>query len=136
MSDGLRMTEDQLAAYQERQRKWSNIGLGATYAGAPALCEPADPGPESKLQDKIERYCEEHGYLWFHLHKPKGNKPGLPDMLIWMPKSRHILLELKSKTGGLSEEQKKWKRMALFMGHEWHEVRSYRQFLRIVEGAI
>lgn len=32
----------------------------------------------------------------------------------------------------MSDEQKKIKSMALFLGHEWHEIRSFKKFLEIV----
>ena len=54
-------------------------------------------------------------------------------MILWT-QGRVLLIENKSEDGTLSDEQKQIHMQAMYLGHKIHEVRSYRQFLKIVEG--
>ena len=136
MAGGLRWTEEMLSEWQERAR----LRLPANAFVKPETCDGCaagevyepDPGSESDLQDKIEKWCEDHGYPFFHDRSRKCNEPGLPDLVIALPGAVTLWVELKSKRGRLSEDQKRWRLMLLQLGHQWHEVRSYRQFIKIV----
>ena len=59
---------------------------------------------------------------------------GWPDGVMALPKGRVIFLELKNKDGSLKEDQVKYQLKLMALGHEWYVVRSFRQFLDIVEG--
>jgi len=95
-----------------------------------------DIGPESVLQGKIEIWANDHGYPILSFRQSKKAKgflpPGWPDITLVL-KSRVLFLELKSKTGRLSEDQEKLKIMFLYLKANWHEVRSYKHFIEIVQ---
>jgi len=100
--------------------------------------EAPDPGSESNLQRKINKWIRDHGYHFLSFRKSKKAKgfltAGHPDVTIFMPEGRTVLIELKDGRGRLSEEQISVKRVLKYNKHEWHEVRSYKQFLAIVNG--
>jgi hypothetical protein len=94
-----------------------------------------DPGPESVLQRKIERWCAEWGRPCLSFRQSKYAKrmlpAGWPDCTIIMPGGKVLFLELKSKSGRLSDEQKRTKLQFMALGHEIHLVTSYKKFLLI-----
>ena len=92
-----------------------------------------DDGPESRLQSKIMRYCREHGFPYFHDRSRKKNQPGWPDLIIIMPKSQVLFIELKAAGGKLRTEQEALKRQFHYLGHNIEVVRSYKQFLVFIE---
>ena len=96
----------------------------------------ADKGPENRLQKKINRWCREHGYPYLSFKQSKAVKKllpaGWPDVIIFMKHPRALVVELKSKTGRPSKEQLDYKRVFKFLGWEWYLVKSYKQFLGIV----
>ena len=102
----------------------------------PGPYEP-DEGPESNLSKKIRAYGKGHGYpiqVNRQSKKAKGfAEPGWPDVVMALPGGRTVYLELKCDRGKLTEDQVRYRLMFMQLGHEWHEVRSYRQFLDIVE---
>lgn len=95
----------------------------------------ADPGPESMLQEKIEKYLHECGYYFFHDRSRGKNHAGHPDLVIALPGGKTIWIELKSKHGRLSSEQSRTRQKLLFHGHEWHEIRSFKSFIDIITKA-
>ena len=98
--------------------------------------EKPDEGKESKLQSKIVKYCKDHGYPCLSFRQSRKAKgfvvPGWPDLTICLPASRVIFIELKAKTGILKADQRDMALMMLALGHEWHEIRSYKKFLEVV----
>jgi hypothetical protein len=127
-------TVEQLAEYQERQRRWDKTSSQSAREAAGEA--EADPGPESDLQSKCENYCEDHGYPFFHDRSRGCNEPGFVDLVVALPGGRTLWLELKSKKGRLSPDQQRWRRALLYLGHSWHSARSYRKFLEIVAGVL
>ncbi len=119
----MRWTTEQLEQYQARQ-----------MVSAPSAPCSADPGPEKDLQAKAEKLCRERGYHFFHDRSRGSNVPGQTDLVIAMPKGRTLWVELKSKSGRLSDDQKRVRMILSALGHEWHEVRSYQQFILILDG--
>jgi len=94
---------------------------------------PADQGPESKLQQKAEKWLNERGYPYIHDRSRKKNKKGkILDLHIYLPKGRHVVIEFKVVGNKMSDEQKETYRKILFLGHEIYEVRSYKKFLQIM----
>lgn len=91
-----------------------------------------DEGSEAKLQAKAERYCEEHGYVWFHDRSRKCNRKGFVDLVVALPGGRTVWIEFKSKGGRLRPEQATERDKLEAMSHKWCLVRSYRQFLGII----
>lgn len=120
----LRWTEDQLTDYQTRNQELSDT-------------HTPDNTPESVLQRKINKYCRDHGYPFVSFRKSKRAKgflnPGTPDLIIGLPAGRTIWIELKDKSGRLSDDQKLFAKKLLFLKHEWYEVRSYKRFLEIIK---
>ena len=121
----MRWTPDQYAAYLAK-------------AGTPKDSKDTpDPGPESVLQGKILKWAKDHGYPCLSFRQSKKAQgfivPGWPDITLVLP-SRVIFLELKNKTGRLSEEQEQFKIMFLHLKAGWFEVRSFKRFLEIVKG--
>ena len=102
------------------------------------ILDTPDPGPESNLQKKINLWCRDHGYHFLSFRKSRNARgflvAGHPDVTIFMPEGRTVLIELKDGRGRLSKEQLNVKRILKYNKHEWYEVRSYRQFLTIVGG--
>jgi hypothetical protein len=119
----MRWTQEQLEQYRARHR-----------VEAPSVPCPADPGPEKDLQAKAEKLCRERGYHFFHDRSRGANVPGQTDLVIALPKGRTVWVELKSKHGRLSADQKRVRMMLSALGHEWHDVRSYSQFVSILDG--
>lgn len=94
-----------------------------------------DPGPESVLLSKCTDYLKRHHYRYFHDYSQRINKAGFLDLYIFLPKKRLVIIELKSGTGGLSDEQKETVSYLLYHGYEVHQnVQSYHKFLEIMYG--
>lgn len=123
----MRFTPEQYAEYLEKRAR---MGVKSNNSDLPI--PEADPGPENGLQSKIERYCREHGFPYWHDRSRGCNEAGFPDCVICLPAGRVLFLEFKSRTGRLTTDQQKWKLMLERLSHDWHEVRSYRRFLEIV----
>ena len=119
----MRWSQQQLEEYQARQLK----------PGSPIVITP-DEGPESKLQAKIEKYCRDAGFYYFHDYSRNVNKPGHPDLVIALYNGNTIWVELKKAKGRMSEDQKKVFQRLLYLGHDYYIITSFKQFIRIVEG--
>lgn len=139
----LRWTHEQLEEYRARQ---ATRQCRANHAGYVPLSghsrqiegqkvSRADPGKESDLQAKIERFLTSKGWYFFHDRSRGSNAKGQPDLVVALPSGRVLWLELKSAKGRLRAEQKQVRLMLLALNQEWHEVRSFKQFLAIVNGA-
>lgn len=99
---------------------------------APDLMAPACDD-EGKLHDEIMDECRKRGWLAFHgsmAHRTKRT-PGEPDVILVMP-GRTLFIELKKKDRKLSTEQLGVEAWLRKLGHELHVVRSFEQFLSIV----
>ena len=78
---------------------------------------------ESPLQKKIVQWALDHGYPC-HAHpqsrayvKAHTRGAGWPDVTLCLPGPRVLFLELKM----------------MFLGHEYHRVRTWKRFIEIVE---
>ncbi len=90
---------------------------------------------ESILHDRIAQHCRENGWLAFHgsmAHSTKRTR-GEPDFILIAPGSRVFFIEVKKETGKLSPDQRAVIAMAERLGTTIHVVRSYDEFLRIVQ---
>lgn len=125
-------TEDQLSEYLARRNRLK--GSTTDYLpGNDVEAVPADDIPESALQRKIERYCEGHAFYVFHDRSKCVNKKGFPDLLIALHHGVVLFCELKSRSGRLTTEQKMVRLHLIRLGHQYHVVKSFKQFLGIVE---
>jgi len=122
-----------LEEYAQRRDRFAPMHLYRDLAGA----DNPDDGPESKLQGKIVKWAKEHGRPIQSNRQTRGARtlltPGWPDITLILP-GRVLFIELKAGKGRLSEEQKQIRLQFMALGHEIHEVRSYRRFLELVSG--
>jgi len=118
-----RWTQEQLDEFNVRRGSWVDPDK-----------DLPDPGPESKLQAKCLKYCKEKGYPVWHDWSRKANVAGFPDLMIFLPEARFVLIELKAASGRLRKEQQALHRNLMFLGHIVHVVRSYKRFIEIMEG--
>ncbi|MCE5335578.1 MAG: VRR-NUC domain-containing protein [Desulfobacteraceae bacterium] len=120
MAGGLRFTQEQVDAFNARRK------------GNPAMHHTdADPGPESSLQERIEKWCRENGFPFFHDRSRGWNEPGFPDLVIALRCGKTLWIELKSKDGRLKSEQEKWRLQLMALGHEHFVIRSFKRFLEV-----
>jgi len=95
--------------------------------------ETPDEGPEIALQRKCEAWLKERGYPFVHDLSRKKNKAGnILDLHIYLPKGRHVVIEIKARGKKMTPEQIETFKKIMFLGHEIHEVRSFRRFLEIM----
>ena len=124
----MRWTQEQLDEYQARQNGYIPL---SSHSRIQESKSKADEEPEHKLQAKIEKYCRDHGWYFFHDRSRGDNRPGHPDLVIALA-GRTLWLELKSRNGRLRPEQQKVILQLLALGHEVHELKSFKRFLEIV----
>lgn len=127
-----RMTQAELDAYNARRLSKANAG-GATLkpSGAP-------PRRERELHRQIFAECNRRALVLFHgsmAHKTRRTV-GEPDFVILLPMGRMLLVECKTSTGTLSDEQKDMQIRAALLGHRIHVVRSFTEFYSILRMAL
>jgi len=115
-----RFSEEWLIDYQMKHQKEIRVHYDS------------DEGPESSLQKKIMDHCEMKGWRVFHDRSRRRNQRGWPDVFLYLPDGKHLLIELKSADGTLRKEQKHLKMVLKWLGHEVYVVRSFKKFLEIV----
>lgn len=123
-----RWSEAQLKEYQTRKMLRNAYFLPD---------QPMDEGEEIEktLQTKCERFLKDHGYPFLSFKQSKHVQrlipAGYPDLTIVLPKAV-VFIELKSKKGRRSDDQKEMALIFYHLGHEIHEVRTYKRFLEII----
>jgi hypothetical protein len=126
------MTQEQLLAYEVKRSKDVNKSDKFVSIKKDDGYKPADDGLEAVLLRKISSYFAERGIYFFHDRSCGKNKSGHPDITACLPKGRVVFLELKSKMGRLSDQQRSVKLKLLGTGHEFYECRSFKRFLEII----
>ena len=91
-----------------------------------------DDGPESRLQGRIEEHCRKMGWYFFHDRSRAVNERGFPDLVIALPDSVTLWLELKSAKGRMTPEQKRVMLILKALGHHHYKVKAYSRYLRII----
>ncbi len=124
-------TSDWLLRHQTREmlRKADRAGVCLTHP-------TADSGPESVLQDKIEQECRQRQWAFARTRMDKATTftmAGVPDFIIAMHSGRTLYMEVKTKTGKQSAEQKGFQVLLEMNGHEYHLVRSFAEFLSVTK---
>lgn len=132
---GLRFSADEVAAIQERIARSIEKARRRRTEEVVSERQEAENGPESRLQARIEADLKRRGYFYFHDRSRGDNEPGLPDLVIAMPKGRTVWMELKAKAGRMTQDQKRVRLILMYLGHEFYEVRSFRRYLEIVDGS-
>ena len=96
----------------------------------------ADPGPESALASKIVAHAKAQGWPCLYM-KPLKNLQKIAiwlDITLALPLGRVIFLELKERKGVLRDKQRLVFNMLKQLGHEVYIVKSFKAYLKIVEG--
>lgn len=116
-------TDEWLAGYQARRVKLLDV-----VAKIPD--DTPDDGPESTLQADCEKWLKERGWVFVHVRDARGCRKGILDLIVAAPEGRTVWLELKSRGGRLTKEQKLEIMMLQHLRHEVHKnVRSFRRFV-------
>ena len=93
---------------------------------------------ESDLQAQCNAYLRVRGICFYHQQKGRTNgqkftsMSGLPDLLMWH-KGRHLLVELKTPTGGLKPSQVKFFAELDLAGYPVWVIRSTKAFVELIE---
>lgn len=122
----MRFTADWYNAYQARQ-----------CAKTRPIEEPeqASVGTEAALHNDVIAYCKSMGYVYFHgsmAHRTRRVE-GEPDVLIFLPGGRFLMVELKTAKGKLSDEQRILHFLLARLGHTVHVVRSLKELVALTE---
>jgi len=124
--------------FEEYQAKRDRLAPLPKYHDLAGAGDPADEGPESKLQGKITQLCKDRGWPCLSFRQSRKAQgfiqAGWPDLTILIPLQRRVLfIELKSKTGRKTEEQKQMAQIFGLAGHPIHEIRSWKAFVSLTE---
>ncbi len=92
-----------------------------------------DSCSESTLQRHISTYCRMQGWVAVRsrMDCPTTIQRGVCDFIIFADRGRVFLLECKSKTGRLTEDQKRFAEDMARLGHKVHLVRDFYEALDI-----
>lgn len=92
---------------------------------------------ESDLHSAIVEHCRRAGWIPLHgsMASPTRRTEGEPDFVILADAGRVLFVECKSRTGKLSPAQVAFSAHAAHLGHAFHVVRSYAEFLDVIGGA-
>ena len=92
---------------------------------------------ERGLHGAIINYCREKWYPWLFIHgrmdKRSTIAAGCQDFTIFADHGRVFLFECKAKSGKPSKDQIDWIHSMELLGHKVHVIRSFSEFLKIVE---
>ena len=99
---------------------------------------PPDPQAttdEKKLHEDILADCRNR--LWPVIHSrmdaPSTIGVGVPDLVIFAERGIVLIIECKTKSGKLRPEQLAWKMILERNGHKHFVVRSFAEYLKVVE---
>lgn len=89
---------------------------------------------EEKLHNEIIAICRYNGWLAFYgsMAHRTARVLGEPDFLILLPDGGFLMIECKTKTGKLSDEQLGIVAWANKLGHEVYVVRCVQEFREIL----
>ena len=89
---------------------------------------------EKELQQQCETYLTRHAIEYLHLSHRAREKKGWPDLTMAV-NGTPLAIELKTATGRLSDDQTSVLAAMRRNGWSVHIVRSYQEFVRVVESA-
>ena len=117
---------EMLARTQPKHRQ------GASEDAVPA-------GTEAKLQNEIVEYCGQQWPRWVvvrsRMDRATTTAKGICDLIIFAPKQQCLLVEAKTKTGKLSEDQLCWAAEMRQLGWTVNVCRSMTDFYDVVAKA-
>lgn len=113
-----RFTPSELAAYEARR-------------GTPTPEPRIKPARESELHRLITQDIRRRDWLACHgaMHASTKRTLGEPDFHCLAPRGRHFMVECKSLTGRLSDDQIRFRDHADRLGHPVFLVREFDEFL-------
>lgn len=90
---------------------------------------------ESGIHAQILDECKRRGWIAFHgsMARKTFRTPGEPDFILFADRGRVFAIEAKTARGKLSPEQLAIKAWSEKLGHTVHVVRSFAEFLEIVD---
>ena len=121
-----RMSQQEYAAYQAKHEPKQTSLL------------PTSDDLESELHEQIESWCRRQDpqvpYGHARMDRKSTYTPGFPDFVLFLPGPgrKTLLIECKAGDNDLSEDQAKFKAACEAVGHPVFIVRTYDQFLGIV----
>lgn len=83
------------------------------------------------IQNKILRECRIKGVIAHKTQYPPG---GWPDLEVYLPDGRMVIIECKTEEGKLEARQKIWIKRLRCLGHEVHVLRSVEEFQELIGG--
>lgn len=125
-------TYDQALAHNARVEAGRRRRLGLPPAAEGQEQIPPDEGPETRLQARIRKFCEEAGLPCYtgsmahRAHRPKGEQ----DHTILLPAGRVLFGESKSATGKIKPAQRDNRAVAKRLGHDIRIWTSFEAFVR------
>lgn len=102
---------------------------------APSTEHRADEGSEADLHNAIIDECRRRGWVFFHgsMAERTSRTLGEPDFQIAGEGGRTWYVECKSRIGKLSPAQRNMKAHLEKLGHAYHVVRSFSEFLEVIK---
>lgn len=94
---------------------------------------------EAQWQKLIKELAEALGWMHYHTYDSRRSEPGFPDDVLLHPIQRRVIFaELKTDTGRVSSEQKRWLLMLRQSGQAAYVWRPkhYQIIVRILKGEI
>jgi hypothetical protein len=120
---------------KQMQARLSHNALRNAPADMPAA--ERETGPTG-LHRQVVLECELRGWLpiYNRTDKKSTSSEGVVDIVVAADRGRTFYVELKSKTGKQSIAQRCCQAVLEKNGHTYHLVRSFEQFLSIVDGSL
>lgn len=120
-----RMTQAEVDAHQMR--------VNAQRRSPDAATNGFD-GKEADLHRLIEMDLKSRRWLYVHSRtdQPTTTQKGVPDFIVFSGLGKVLFVEVKTRTGKLSTEQRVWQYCAEIAGYEYHIVRSLSEWMQLI----
>lgn len=132
------MTPQEHEAHLAREARGFRAFVARGQAAEKAVRRLAGEGRESDLHKFILAECGRRNLVAFHgstahaTHRTLGE----PDFVILLPGGRVLLVECKTRSGRLSEDQIEVMTRAALLQHRIHVVRSFSEFHSVLRTAL
>lgn len=124
------------AEFELMQSRCEQARAGGVQS-ASLVCRPDACRDESKLHQEILEWCAAQWPRWLAFHGSMAHAthrpPGEPDFIIAAPNGRTLWIECKAKAAKQTLEQKAIQMQLDRLGHTYHLVYSFEQFLEITK---
>lgn len=90
-------------------------------------------GREAELHNQIELDIRARRWLYIHSRTDRATTTakGVPDFVVFSGGGKVLFIEVKTKTGKLSPEQRAWQYCSEALDYQFHIVRSMADWLKI-----